>query len=358
MADGQVLEVNTKDGGIDTLLNQTDDQLSQSLGLSEVVEATSEAKKLVEVPHTPATVKPEPKAKPEAKVEEEPEEEEEVTEVPEAEEPAKKPLTQFTVMQGSEEVEVPPDLTFSFKANGKEYKDLPTDKVVLMAQMGFYNEAREEKVRASEEIVNTVGEENGTLRDLIMHLRDEFISLLGDEAYREAAIEEYTKSTSPEARARRAEDALKQEQTTKQSEHNTSLATQYVATQIYPVMKQLPEQFSHVSEDEVLGRFSRLVTPFLRNGTIPYTKLPEVKRLVENDLFMWTQALNLERDSAQKKTANVVSAEKVKTTLAKRQAARAVQPAGKAAKETRKPKTYTSAQEWAEKGLDEILGLG
>lgn len=367
-----VQEIDTKETGIGALLNQTDNELAKSLGLEylteqpadEVVEEVQEEVKKVITPAPKKVPVQEPvKAEVKEEVEEEPEEEveekeEEVKEETEEQKEERKLLTPFVLKQGTDEVEIPANLTFDFKANGKEYKDVPLDKVVLMAQMGYYNEAREEKYRAAEEVATEVEGRNETLTELVMHLREEFISLLGDEEYREAAIEEYNKSNSPEARARRAEEGLRQERTTQASQRQSEQATNYVATQIYPVMKALPQQFTNVSEDEVLGRFNRLVTPLLRNGTVPLAKLPEVKRLVENDLRIWAQALNLERDSAQNKTANIVKAEKTKTTLAKRQAARAVQPSGKAAKETRKPRTYDSAQEWSEKGLDDILGVG
>jgi hypothetical protein len=385
---GQVQEIDTKATGIGTLLNQTDSELAKSLGLEYLVEqpedeTTQEVEDDIqeEVVEPKKEIKPIPKKVPvrepvkeevkevvkeEEKDEGEAEEEEEAEgteeEKPDAEkdesEEGHKLLTSFVLRQGNDEVEIPTDLTLTFKAAGKDRVDIPLDKVVLMAQMGYHNEEREEKYRATEEIAAETSEKNETLTELVMHMREEFINLLSDEEYREAAVDEYQKSNSPESRARRAEEGLRQERTTRESQRQSEQATSYVATQIYPVMKQLPKEFPSVSEDEVLGRFNRLVTPLLRNGTVPYAKLPEVKRLVENDLKLWAQSLHLERDSAHKKTANIVKGEKTKTTLAKRQAARAVQPAGKAAKETRKPRTYASANEWAEKGLDDILGVG
>lgn len=384
--EGIVQEIDTKTSGIGTLLNQTDAELAKSLGLEYLVEQPSEetseetqeevqevkpeVKQVAKPVRKPAPipeVKPEVKAEVKDEVEaEESSEEQEPEEAEEKEKPdtesdesaeGRKLLTTFVIKQGGEEVEIPTDLTFDFKGNKKDYKDVPIDKVVLLAQMGVYNQEREDKVRATEEMATEINERNEQLTELVMHLREEFVNLLSDEEYREAAIEQYLKSNSPEARAQRAEEEARQVRTTVRSQQQHEQATNYVATQIYPVMKALPQEYANVSEDEVLGRFNRLVTPLLRNGTVPLAKLPEVKRLVENDLRMWAQALHLERDSAHKKTENIVKGEKTKTTLAKRQAARAVQPSGKAAKETRKPRTYSSANEWAEKGLDDILGV-
>lgn len=371
--ESSVQEFDTKETGIGVLLNQTDAELAKSLGLEytepkqddATEEVVEEVKPTVKIPVKQASVVE--KKEEDAETGKEKPVEEEASEGEKEEEPSvesnestegRKLLTPFVLKQGVDEVEIPSDLTFTFKANKKDYVDLPIDKVVLMAQMGFYNEEREEKYRATEEVATETEGRNEKLTDIVLHMREEFINLLSDEEYREAAIEEYNKSNSPEARARRAEEDARQVRTSVANQRQAEQATQYVATQIYPVMKQLPQEFSNVSEDEVLGRFNRLITPLLRNGIVPNAKLPEVKHLVENDLRMWAQGLNLERDSAQKKTANIVNGEKTKTTLAKRQAARAVQPSGKAAKETRKPRTYDSATEWAEKGLDDILGIG
>lgn len=363
----EVVDEGTKEKGIGALLNKNDTELAKSLGLEslmpgdgvtaedaveQAIEEVPLVEKRVEVPKPkPPVVKP-PVEEPDEEVEPEPDavkDEEKPEEV--------KLLTPFAVKQSGEEVEIPMDLTFDFKANKKEYKDVPLDKVVLLAQMGVYNQEREDKVRASEEVTTEVTSENENLRELVIHLRDEFKNLLEDEEYREAAIEHYARENTPEARARRAEQERDNERATNQSQRHLEQATNYVATQIYPVVKSIPVEFPTVSEDEVLGRFNRLVTPYMRNGTVPFAKLPEVKRLVDQELRTWAQAVHLERGSAQTKTANVVKAEKVKTALAKRQVARTLQPSGKAAKETRKPRKYGSAQDWAENSLGEILGI-
>jgi len=94
---------------------------------------------------------------------------------------------------------------------------------------------------------------------------------------------------------------------------------------------------------------------------VPVNNLPAVKQLIENDLVNWAQSLSAERDTARKqqeeKTQKVVKAERVKTTLAKRDLARQVKPQGTLAnvKEASKPKQYKSADDWANSAVNDIL---
>lgn len=341
----------TKEQGISALLNQDDSALAQSLGLEHLVKPLEEAKEVVaeeeEVVEEKAEEKPEEKPKEKPEAEEKPEEK--------PEEEPKKLLTEFVMKQDGQEVDIPSDVTFDLKANNKDYKDVPLDKVVLLAQMGFYNQQREEEVLAAKQFVSETTQENQQLREVVSQLRQEFEDLLADERYREAAVEEYEKSNTPESRARRAEEQLRHREQEVASERERTQAQSYIATQIYPAVKQLLQEFPTVSEDEVIGRFNRLISPLMVNGIVPFSKLSEVKGVVSSELRNWAQAQHLERDAAQTKTAKTIDAEKTKTAMAKRQVARQVAPAGKPGRETRKQTTYKSAEEWVQKGLDEIL---
>lgn len=302
-------------------------------------------------------------SKQEAEVTEEAGEEVSATEVKE-----EKPfLTQFVLKQGTQETEIPRDVTLDFTANKKEYKDVPLDKVVLWAQMGVYNEAREQEVQNAKHYVAEVTNLNKQQEQALNTLRKEFDDLLGDEAYYEAARSEWLRHNTPEQRARRAEENLRQERQREAATEQTRQAQAYIQNEIFPAVEKVLQTFKgQVSEDEVMGRFNRLIMPYMQNGSVPYQLLPTVKQLVETELAGWAQGITMERDTARKKQETAVkevAGKQVKTaqtraTLAKRELARAVKPQGtqRVMKEAKKPKQYKSAQEWSESALEEILG--
>lgn len=270
----------------------------------------------------------------------------------------KKLLTEFVLKDNGEEVEIPTTVTLDLKANGKEYKDVPLDKIVLLAKMGFYNQQREDDVAAAKTFVLESQQREQQYVGVVQKLQAEFDAILADENYYDAARQQYLRNNSPEARARRAEDALQQQRATANQQALRSQAEGYIAQNIYPAVQQVLQKFPKVSEDEVLGRFNRLILPMLQNGVVPPHLLPEVKRLVDTDLVNWATQVSLERDASQKKVDDTIKAEKVKTALAKRQVARTVAPSqgsSSTTKETRKPRKYASATDWAKNAVDDIL---
>lgn len=289
--------------------------------------------------------------------------EEEVAEEAKAEEAgeAKPLLTQFTLKQDGNETEIPRDVTLDFKGNGKEYKDMPLDKVVLLAQMGLYNEAREQEVQLAKKYVSETSQNMKHAETLIEGLKKEFNDLLSDETYYEVARQEFLKNNSPEERARRAEESLQQQRQVERVQEQKRQGQAYIQTNILPAVERILQTFPSVSEDEVMGRFNRLITPYLENGVVPINSLPAVKQLVEQEMNNWAQSITAERDTARKqqeeKVQKIVKTEKVKTTLAKRELARTLKPQGTLAnvKETKKSKQYKSADDWANSAVNDIL---
>jgi len=289
--------------------------------------------------------------------------EEEVAEEAKVEEAgeAKPLLTQFTLKQDGNETEIPRDVTLDFKGNGKEYKDMPLDKVVLLAQMGLYNEAREQEVQLAKKYVSETSQNMKHAETLIEGLKKEFNDLLSDETYYEVARQEFLKNNSPEERARRAEESLQQQRQVERVQEQKRQGQAYIQTNILPAVEKILQTFPSVSEDEVMGRFNRLITPYLENGVVPINSLPAVKQLVEQEMNNWAQSITAERDTARKqqeeKVQKIVKTEKVKTTLAKRELARTLKPQGTLAnvKETKKSKQYKSADDWANSAVNDIL---
>lgn len=280
----------------------------------------------------------------------------------EVEEEEKPALTKFAVRDvEGDEVEAP-EIKLSFKANGKEYEDVPLDKVVLWAQMGVYNEQREEEVTAAKYFVQQMKEQNTQVEGLARQLQADLVELLEDETLYELARQEHFKHNSPEERARRAETQLQQRAEQERTAREQSQAQQYIATNIIPVVERLIETFPNIAEDEVMGRFNRLILPYLKNGVVPTQRLPEVKAVVERDLSAWAQQLEEARAVEKRKKAVEESNKQKQLTLAKRKAARATKPRGSVpGKEQKKPKQYDSVDAWLNGGgvtdiIEEALG--
>lgn len=257
-------------------------------------------------------------------------------------------LTEFSVHEGEEEKEIPLDLTFTFMANKKERVDVPIDKVVLMAQMGFYNEEREQQVLAAKEFVSAAQQENKELRQAFQAVATRAERLLTDESFFETSQSEFARLNSPEERAQRAEEELAKVKNEGTQSNVEADAQTFIAQNLAPAMEKIVNSYSSVSEDEVMGRFHRLTAPMLVNGIVPLNRLNDVEKIIKEDIANWAQQVHLERDSKEELAEKKVKAARTKTTLAKKQIARKTKPTGKADSQMGSPKkkAYASAEEW------------
>lgn len=295
----------------------------------------------------PASEAPAPEAA-EAPPEEKPEEK------PDA---AKPPLTKFVMYDEQGELEVPQDVKFSFKANGKEMKDVPLEKVVQMAQRGYYNEEREQQVLAAKEFVQQAEQEKGQLTQMVQQYEQAYAQLFTDPDFYERARERFMASQTPEARAQRLEVENAQLKQARERESATQAIQQFTEQQIVPAVNQLMAQYPEVAQQEVLDMFSRLVRPLQQQGVVPPQRLAEVKHLIDNDLTYFVSGLADERRAKTEAKSVEVKQAQQQATQAKRQLARAVTPPANAAPitndQTKKPVKFKSAKEW----LDSTFAL-
>jgi len=115
--------------------------------------------------------------------------------------------TEFTLKDAEGEVEVP-DLIVEYKANGKVRQDR-LDKVVKLAQFGVYNEEREQKMQQAERDALSLKSEREELSQLIEEREAQLERLLTDEDYFLAVRDAFSQENSPERRAQRAEQQVK-----------------------------------------------------------------------------------------------------------------------------------------------------
>lgn len=298
-----------------------------------------EVKAEVEEPLPVVKVAPEAKAeaKPEAKVE------------PEKVEPEKEqraPLTKFAVFDEEGELTPDIDLKFKFDAAGKP-REVPLDKLVLLAQMGFYNQEREDRVKDADSFKVTAEQQLTRYAAAVQRLSSEYANIFEDPSYYEAARTAYFQENSPERRAEKAETQLRDYQTQQTKVAEQAEANLYVANTLTPVFESLLKTYPTVSYEELMGRFSVLTTPLVASGVPLRQRLSETKRILDSELTHWVQSKHLERDVERKAKDAELTGEKTRTMLAKRQMARAVQPRGQAAPATPAlPTNFNSAAEW------------
>lgn len=274
--------------------------------------------------------------------EEEPEKEKEAGE--QAVEEEKPLLTKFAMHDNESELEIPRDVVITYTANGKERKD-PIDKVVLLAQMGVYNEEREKEVRAAKKFVPQVLEENKQLKGQLDALTQDYDKLFASPDLYEEARALWSQHNSPEQRAARAEAAIKAERVQQAQNQQAQQAVGFIQGKVVPAVSSLLQKYPTIPQLEMMGAFNQYVTPLLENGRVPLHQLTEVERIVTVDLAHWAEETHTSRAAketeAKKKTDAKVKAEKTKTALQKRKVAKAVKPKGKSGGTRPQPKART-----------------
>lgn len=249
------------------------------------------------------------------------------------------PITKFAAMQAGEEVEVPADLTFSFQANGKEYKDLPIDRVIRMAQSAGNNETLREQAMEAEAgrlaAEETVAQAQQELQDRLSEADAIISRLLSDDDYRDRARDRYARTLSPEARTERAEAELARLRASQQQQQTAATARSIATEHIAPAMEALLTRHPTVSVDELLGKFSLMTRHLIVNGVIPPQRIADVAKVFRDKLVPWVQQTHEHRSvtAAQHKAATdkAVQDAQTKATLAKRQLARLTKPSASGA---------------------------
>lgn len=263
--------------------------------------------------------------------------------------PAPPPITKFALKDGQgvlDEAEASQNLRLDFKANGKDYADIPLDKVVKWAQMGVYNEEREQQVAAARQFV-TEAQEQISEKDTQLAEYDQYTRrLLADPRYFAEAQKVYIAENSPEARARRAETELQSIQAQSATSAEDQAIASFVASDLTPSVVSLTQKNPEVRYEEIIGRFTMLTAPLLVRGRIPTQYLSEVRRLVEHELTPWVEEQNSDRSRTKTTQIKQVESAQTKTALAKRQIARRVAPPSASAPSQPKPKKYNTARDW------------
>jgi hypothetical protein len=214
--------------------------------------------------------------------------------------------TDFNLLDAeNQEVEYPTDLKIKFTANGKEI-ELPLDRTVRLAKMGFYNEEKEarfEQIEARnqqlEPFARELHEESQTLQKHLDRILD------GDDEFLAKAREHYKRETSPEAENERLRARVQQLEGSTRRPDASANAPAQAAGAVAPVLVQLIESNKDVvPEAEIWQHLAKLTAPLKdKAGKIAQDRLRDVVATVQGALKLTVESLAETRRLAAKSTA-------------------------------------------------------
>ncbi len=278
--------------------------------------------------------------------------------------PVKTPVTEFAIKiaDGTPVTEMP-ELKLSFKSGGKDYTDVPLDKVVRLAQTGVYNEQVQQDMIQFRRDREQTGQYIHSLEQQNQQWVQFYEQLLVDDNFRQQAQQQYLRENSPEMQLQRQRAQMEQERQTMAAQQQFSQAEQYVSQRIGPTVQAIGAANPRLTDEEILGKFGMLTSHLLVNGIVPYDRLYDVMAIVEQGLKPWAEQVQSDREAqAQASTAKErrrVTAAQVEASKAKRNLARATSPAtsqggipGRAASNGAAPDgSFTSVEDWMEKDV-------
>jgi len=265
-----------------------------------------------------------------------------------------------------EELEVPA-LMVEYKANGKVRKDR-LDQVVKLAQFGVYNQEREERVQLVEQEAQAVAQQREELADMLAEREAQLERLLTDDEFFLAVQEQFSRENSPERRAERAEQDLRNLQLQQELQHISAVGQQFHLQEVAPALSLIAQTLPTIHLAELETRLAdamqahAVVAP-TGDRYIPASRYDAVRKYIVEDLALWAQmAHRFRSESATDPVREQALVERdrarVEAQKAKRQIGQALKPVtGSAAPAASKPKAkpITTVDEAMESAIASVL---
>jgi hypothetical protein len=296
---------------------------------------------------------------------EEPAQEEEATdeepsaESEEDEKPKDAPKLPFVATAKGEAVDTTllAEMTLTLKADGEEIT-LPLTDVVRRAQS---EPAAQRKARQME---SEAAKYERAARDYeaeLAEVRQIALKMAKDPDYYATVVQDIEEYDAPEARAQRAEQALRsrdrEQQEARAQAERQSRIQQFATERIAPTLSQVVEGSPLVSQEELLGRFMADTGKWTVNGVIPPEHFEDVAEYLRTDFARF--AADRQRTYADREAK--LKAETLKTQrerqAAKNERSAASKPVGTASALSapaapKRPTTFKDAEKGA---LDTLL---
>ena len=259
--------------------------------------------------------------------------------------------TEFALYDADGEVEVP-NLMVEYKANGKMRSDR-LDQVVKLAQWGVYNKDREEKVQQVEQVAQQVYQEREELAALLSEREEQIEKLLMDDDFLLAVRDAYGEQNSPESRAARAEQEVKDIRVQNQMSAIAEKGQVFYENEVMPALNMIVGALPSISVDELAEKFQMAMYAHVErapNGEayVPASRYDAIRQYILDDLAVWAQGQHGRRSksttSAPQRETQKALAERdrarIEAQKAKRVVGQKTLPVGNAGKPSGKPKAY------------------
>ena len=267
--------------------------------------------------------------------------------------------TNFTLFDAEGELEIP-DVIVEYKANGKIRKDR-LDKVVKLAQQRFSPDPE------AQEKTNLVIQQRDQLEQQLIEREDQLVRLLQEDDYYYNAREAFSKENSPELRAERAEQKVRDMQIAQEMSKIENEGGKFWEAELEPAIGMLSDALPTVSSDELAQKCVQGIQQYMElapNGQpyVPSHKFDAVREYILEDLAYWAQLQHSKRSESTgtaKDAAALKKLEKarVEAQKAKRLVGQKTKPVGRAGK-TRSPKKQRRAatvDDALDSALDSVL---
>jgi hypothetical protein len=257
--------------------------------------------------------------------------------------------TEFALYDADGEVEVP-NLMVEYKANGKMRSDR-LDQVVKLAQWGVYNKDREQKVQQVEQLSQQVYQEREEIAALLSEREAQIEKLLLDDDFLLAVRDAYGEQNSPESRAARAEQEVKDIRVQNQMSAIAEKGQVFYENEVMPALNMIVGALPSISVDELAEKFQMAMYAHVErapNGEayVPASRYDAIRQYILDDLAVWAQGQHGRRSksttSAPQRETQKALAERDRARIESQKAKRAVGqktlPVGNAGKPSGKPK--------------------
>lgn len=266
---------------------------------------------------------------------------------PKAETPASKPpLTKFTVLGADGKPVDLGEVKLQFKDNGQQVEQ-SLEKVVHLAQQNSHNARR---VQSLTEQVTASTQNIQQYQDTIASYESNISRMFANPEMYEQARALWLEANSPEKVAERASAEVREVRQQQAAAAEAGQVAEFISGTILPSISQLAEQYGHVTEDDLLGRFALYVPAYQVNGKVPLANLPKLQTFVETELANWAASVHDQRakayGSAKAEADKSLQKERETSQALKRQVAKTLAPVGTAPGASQpKPTTITKASD-------------
>tara|TARA_R110002020_G_scaffold135316_1_gene302151 strand:- start:5481 stop:6581 length:1101 start_codon:yes stop_codon:yes gene_type:complete len=270
--------------------------------------------------------------------------------------------TSFSLLDNDGELEIP-NVLVKYSAKGVIREDR-LDKVVRFAQMGVANE---ENIQELKTTTDSAIKSRDELAQSLAEREEQLIRLLQEDDYYYNAREAFEKENSPEFRAERAEQKVRDLQVNHEMQSINNEGGKFFEAELQPAIGMLSDALPTVSADELAEKCVLGIQPYMElapNGQpyIPSHKFDRVREYILEDLAYWAQLQHSKRsgsESAAPDNAALKKLEKarVEAQKAKRLVGQKTKPVGRAGK-SRSPKRQRQAatvDDALESALDSVL---